>query len=95
MESLYAKGVRRALIYYFGGLLTAILFHLVVGVENKTMMPKSTIVLLFTLMGALPWLTLNIINLANRFTDSQNRGELFVHCAILLVVAIIFMAKIF
>jgi hypothetical protein len=88
MESLYAKGVRRTLIYYFSGLLLAFLFHLVVGVENKTMMPKSTMVLLFTAMGALPWMMLNIINLASQFRDPQNRGELLVHSAIFFIVMV-------
>jgi hypothetical protein len=86
MESLYAKGVRRTFVYYFSGLLLTFLFHLIMEAENKTMMPKSTMVLLFTAMGALPWMMLNIINLASRFTDPQNRGELLVHGAIFFIV---------
>jgi hypothetical protein len=94
MDSLYVKGVRRTLLYYFAGLFTAGLFHLVAGGGNAALVPRSMLILLFTIMAALPWVLLNIINLLSKQKDIQSRGELLGHCITFLLFAIFFIEKI-
>lgn len=88
MSLIHARAV---VLYYFSGLLITLIVHLFVGWEIRILLPRSIIVILFFILGGLPWFVLNLTNLFSANRRTKNLHELILHTIFLTVMfALIF-----
>lgn len=83
----FVTSIRRVIAYYLTGILVMTMVHIFIGWENKILMPRSFLVLIFLWLVALPWSFINISNLFCASKRSQNLHELFIHGLFFLVIA--------
>ncbi|MEX2235412.1 MAG: hypothetical protein WD824_24835 [Cyclobacteriaceae bacterium] len=72
--------------YYVTGLICMLIIHLIIGWENRVLMPRSFLVIILIGLCALPWVGLNITNLFCPVKPPQNLNELFIHGIFLLLI---------
>ncbi len=89
MEILYSKGAKRTVLYYLVCVVLTVAVHWTFAGERGTLLPKSCVILISGMMGALPWMILNLLGINSRKNASLHKGDLIVHCAMFLIVAFI------
>ena len=87
MRAAITSGLKNSILFYaFSvGIMAAV--HVVIGWENKALLPKSAIVMIFVALVAIPWALLNISNLICPVRRFRNAGELIVHAIFLGVLS--------
>lgn len=82
---MVVRAIRGILLYYVSGFIITFLVHLLVGWEIKALMPRSIVVMLLFILGALPWFFLNLINLLVPCKRVRSIQELLAHSVFLSV----------
>lgn len=88
MRTAITNGLRNSTLFYMLSIAVAIAVHAVIGWENRSLIPKSAIVLIFVVLVALPWVLLNVSNLACPVRRFRNAGELLAHTIFLTTIAL-------
>jgi hypothetical protein len=92
--SLYRKGLKRVLLYYFTGILATLVFHFIVGRENVYAPPLSVIVLLLLFVIGMLWAVLNLTSLVSQESRPQTLGELTIHIVVFAISALLIMIRV-
>jgi glucose dehydrogenase len=79
MRSAIVNGLKNSILFYALSIGVTIAVHIIIGWENKSLFPKSAIVMIFGVLVAIPWAFLNISNLLCPIKRFRNAGELMAH----------------
>jgi hypothetical protein len=88
MRAAIANGFKNSILFYTLSIAATIAVHIFIGWENRSLFPKSAIVMIFVVLVAIPWALLNISNLGCPIKRFRNAGELIAHVIFLAMVAV-------
>jgi hypothetical protein len=89
MRTAITNGLKNSILFYALGIAVTMAVHIMIGWENKSLFPKSAIVIIFVVLVAIPWALLNISNLICPIKRFRNVGELMAHLIFFATVAVI------
>jgi hypothetical protein len=83
--SCIKTGVLKASLFYYAGLITTAIFHLIVGWPNRYAPPLSILVAISFLLIGILWSALNLTDIRHLRLRLESVGALIVHSVVLLI----------